>query len=55
MAVPADPSPELSQYAHPQRLVTTQWLADHLHDPGLVVVESDEDVLLYDTGHVPGA
>ncbi len=55
MAVPPDPSPALSQYAHPERLVTTQWLADHLHDPGLVVVESDEDVLLYDTGHVPGA
>ncbi len=55
MAVPPDPSPALSQYAHPERLVTTQWLADHLHDSGLVVVESDEDVLLYDTGHVPGA
>jgi thiosulfate/3-mercaptopyruvate sulfurtransferase len=55
VAVPPDPSPALSQYAHPERLVTTQWLADHLHDPGLVVVESDEDVLLYDTGHVPGA
>ena len=31
------------------------WLAEHLGDPGLVVVESDEDVLLYDTGHIPGA
>jgi thiosulfate/3-mercaptopyruvate sulfurtransferase len=55
MSVPFDPSPELSSYAHPDRLVTTQWLADHLDVPGLVVVESDEDVLLYDTGHVPGA
>ncbi len=44
-----------AQYAHPERLVSTQWLADHLGDPGLVVVESDEDVLLYETGHIPGA
>jgi thiosulfate/3-mercaptopyruvate sulfurtransferase len=55
MSVPADPAPELQQYAHPQRLVTPQWLADNLGRPGLVVVESDEDVLLYETGHIPGA
>jgi thiosulfate/3-mercaptopyruvate sulfurtransferase len=36
-------------------LVSTEWLAQHLDDPGVVVVESDEDVLLYDTGHIPGA
>ncbi|BBG04473.1 MULTISPECIES: sulfurtransferase [Pseudonocardia] len=55
MAVTNDPDPKLAEYAHPERLVTTSWLADHLEDPGLVVVESDEDVLLYDTGHIPGA
>ncbi len=55
MSVPLDPSPELKQYAHPERLVTTDWLADHLDEPGMVVVESDEDVLLYETGHIPGA
>src|SRR5947199_10650175 len=55
MPVPADSAPELQQYAHPERLVTTQWLADNLDNPDLVVVESDEDVLLYDTGHIPGA
>ena len=55
MPVPTDPAPELQQYAHPERLVTTQWLADNLDNPELVVVESDEDVLLYDTGHIPGA
>ena len=55
MSVPFDPAPELAAYAHPERLVTTAWLAEHLDDPGLVVVESDEDVLLYDTGHIPGA
>ena len=55
MPVAPDPAPELQQYASPERLVTTQWLADHLGEPGIVVVESDEDVLLYDTGHIPGA
>src|SRR5438552_11374086 len=55
MSVSFDPAPELSAYAHPERLVTTAWLAEHLHDDNLVVVESDEDVLLYDTGHIPGA
>ena len=50
-----DPDPQLVQYAHPERLVTTAWLAEHLGEPGLVVLESDEDVLLYETGHVPGA
>jgi thiosulfate/3-mercaptopyruvate sulfurtransferase len=44
-----------SGYAHPERLVSTAWLAEHLHDDGLVVVESDEDVLLYETGHIEGA
>jgi len=53
--LPHDPDARLSSYAHPERLVTTQWLADHLGDEGLVVVESDEDVLLYDSGHIPGS
>ena len=44
-----------ADYAHPERLVTTEWVAAHLDDPAVVVVESDEDVLLYETGHVPGA
>ncbi|MGO2362476.1 MAG: sulfurtransferase [Brachybacterium tyrofermentans] len=55
MTVPADPTPALQEYAHPEKLVTTQWLADNLGTDGLVVVESDEDVLLYETGHIPGA
>jgi thiosulfate/3-mercaptopyruvate sulfurtransferase len=42
-------------YAHPETLVSTQWVADHLNDPNVRVVESDEDVLLYDSGHIPGA
>ncbi|OBG31464.1 sulfurtransferase [Mycolicibacter heraklionensis] len=55
MPVPADPSPALQSYAHPERLVTADWLAGNLGTPGLVVVESDEDVLLYDIGHIPTA
>jgi thiosulfate/3-mercaptopyruvate sulfurtransferase len=42
-------------YANPDALVSTEWVAGHLEDPQVRVVESDEDVLLYDTGHVPGA
>ncbi|CAF0703919.1 sulfurtransferase [Candidatus Methylacidithermus pantelleriae] len=42
-------------YAHPEALVETSWLAEHLHDPDIRVIESNEDVLLYDTGHIPGA
>jgi thiosulfate/3-mercaptopyruvate sulfurtransferase len=42
-------------YAHPDALVTTEWLAAHLTDANIRIVESDEDVLLYDTGHIPGA
>ena len=55
MTIRLDTDPKLRQYAHPERLVTTDWLAEHLGQPGLVVVESDEDVLLYETGHIPGA
>jgi thiosulfate/3-mercaptopyruvate sulfurtransferase len=42
-------------YANPDVLVSTQWVADHLNDPDLRIVESNEDILLYDLGHVPGA
>jgi thiosulfate/3-mercaptopyruvate sulfurtransferase len=48
-------SASFAEYAEPGRLVSTDWLAAHLGEPGLVVVESDEDVLLYETGHIPGA
>jgi len=48
-------SQEQSGYAHPEALVSTQWVADHVDDPKVRIVESDEDVLLYDTGHIPGA
>ena len=42
-------------YAHPEYLVDTQWVADHSKDADVRIVESDEDPLLYATGHVPGA
>ncbi|MET0296124.1 MAG: sulfurtransferase [Microbacterium sp.] len=48
-------SPKFAEYATPGRLVTGDWLQERLGQPGLVVVESDEDVLLYETGHIPGA
>jgi len=58
-STPRNESPDRSivekGYAHPEALVTTEWLAAHLDDPGIRVLESDEDVLLYDTGHIPGA
>src|SRR6187399_2700123 len=43
-------SAKFAEYADPGRLVTGQWLEARLGEPGLVVVESDEDVLLYETG-----
>jgi thiosulfate/3-mercaptopyruvate sulfurtransferase len=55
MPLPQDDDPKLAEYAHPERLVSTDWLAKNLGAPGLVVVESDEDVLLYDSGHIPGS
>ena len=55
MALPYDSATKLQEYAHPEMIVTTDWVAEHLDDPALVVAESDEDVLLYQTGHIPGA
>ncbi len=55
MALPYDSAAKFQDYARPEMLVTTGWLAGHLGDPGLVVAESDEDVLLYESGHIPGA
>ncbi|MBF4994976.1 sulfurtransferase [Arthrobacter gandavensis] len=55
MPLPADPNPKFADYAHPERLVSTDWLASHLDSPELVVLESNEDILLYDTGHIRGA
>lgn len=42
-------------YVHPEVLVETDWVAQHLKDPKVRVIESNEDLLLYDVGHIPGA
>ncbi|MCY4080681.1 MAG: sulfurtransferase [Caldilineaceae bacterium] len=42
-------------YANPDVLVSTEWVAAHLNDDNIRLLESNEDVLLYDTGHIPGA
>ena len=44
-----------NKYARPEVLVETDWVAEHLNDPDIRLVECDEDVLLYDLGHIPGA
>lgn len=44
-----------SPYARPDVLVSTDWVVEHLSDPSIRLVESNEDVLLYETGHIPGA
>jgi thiosulfate/3-mercaptopyruvate sulfurtransferase len=60
MSYPVEQNEKFAAYANPERLVSTEWLATALEsgavaDGKLVVVESDEDVLLYETGHIPGA
>ena len=45
----------MAEYVHPEVLVSTEWVAQHANDPSVRIVESDEDILLYDVGHIPGA
>ena len=42
-------------YAHPEVLVSTDWVEKHLNDPSVRLIESNEDTLLYASGHIPGA
>jgi len=46
---------EARGYARPDVLVSTGWVAAHLNDPAVRIVESNEDPLLYPAGHIPGA
>jgi thiosulfate/3-mercaptopyruvate sulfurtransferase len=60
MSYPVEENEKFAAYAHPDRLVSTEWLATAIEEGALdggnlVVVESDEDVLVYETGHIPGA
>ncbi len=45
----------MSDYAKPEVLVSTEWVAEHLNDPNVRIIESNEDSLLYPSGHIPGA
>ncbi len=45
----------MSEYAHPEVLVSTQWVADHLSDPKVRLIEVDVDTAAYDQGHIAGA
>jgi thiosulfate/3-mercaptopyruvate sulfurtransferase len=45
----------MSEYKHPEVLVSTQWAVDHLNDPKIRFVEVDVDTTAYDQGHIPGA
>jgi thiosulfate/3-mercaptopyruvate sulfurtransferase len=45
----------MTTYAHPEVLVTTSWLSEHLRDPKLRLVEVDVDTNAYNQGHIPGA
>jgi len=53
--VQSQTAPAGQGYANPDVLVDTAWVAAHLDDPQVRLVESDEDVLLYEIGHIPGA
>ena len=43
------------EYANPNALVSTGWVAEHLHDPAVRLIEVDVDTTTYETGHIPGA
>jgi thiosulfate/3-mercaptopyruvate sulfurtransferase len=45
----------MAEYAHPEVLVETDWIADHLNDPKVKLVEVDVDTTAYEQGHAPGA
>jgi thiosulfate/3-mercaptopyruvate sulfurtransferase len=54
-SVQHDSDATFAGYAHPEVLVSTQWVADHVDDPTVRILESDEDIMLYELGHIPGA
>jgi thiosulfate/3-mercaptopyruvate sulfurtransferase len=45
----------MAEYANPAALVSTQWVADHLNDPNVRLIEVDVDTSAYDQGHIQGA
>lgn len=55
LSYPKDSDAKFLQYAKPEALVSTAWVDEHKGSTGLVIIECDEDILLYNTGHIPGA
>lgn len=55
LSYPKDNDAKFLQYAKPEALVSTAWVDEHKGSTGLVIIECDEDILLYNTGHIPGA
>jgi len=55
MSVEFDQNQAFTNYAHPGALVSADWLQNNLDTAGLVILESNEDILLYDVEHIPGA
>jgi len=45
----------MAEYANPDALVESDWLAERLDDPGIRIIEVDEDLTAYRKGHIPGA
>jgi len=45
----------VAEYAKPDALVTSDWLAEHLQDPDIRILDVDEDTEAYAKGHIPGA
>jgi thiosulfate/3-mercaptopyruvate sulfurtransferase len=45
----------MSEYKHPEVLVSTDWVAQNLNSPGFALVEVDVDTSSYEKGHIPGA
>ena len=55
MTFPIDTNPNFADYAKGEALVSTSWVDEHKGSKGVIIIECDEDILLYSTGHVPGA
>ena len=55
MTFPIDNDPRFEEFVHGEVLVSTEWVDQNKGSSGLVIVECDEDILLYSTGHIPGA
>jgi thiosulfate/3-mercaptopyruvate sulfurtransferase len=45
----------MAEYTHPEALVSTEWAAEHINDPSVIILEVDVDFSLYKGGHVEGA